>query len=260
MDCGALPQELAGSELFGHIKGAFTGAIADKKGCFELAHGGTLFLDEIGNLTYDNQIKLLRVLQERVVKRLGDAKSIAVDVRVIVATNENLKAAVDKGEFREDIYHRLNEFTIQLAPLRQRQEDTPTFAQYFLKLANEQLDKSIMGFEAEAMMILKAHYWHGNLRELGNVVKRAVLLCGDDKISSEHLPAEIALASAGAIHSSHEPEAIPTTLKEVAEQAEKRAIIEMLERTSGNKTKTAELLDVDRKTLYNKMKSYAIEA
>ncbi|MEQ9298631.1 MAG: sigma-54 dependent transcriptional regulator [Cyclobacteriaceae bacterium] len=260
VDCGALPHELAGSELFGHIKGAFTGAIADKKGCFELAHGGTLFLDEIGNLTYDNQIKLLRVLQERVVKRVGDAKPIAVDVRVIVATNENLKAAVEKGEFREDIYHRLSEFTIELSPLRKRQEDISIFAQYFLKLANEQLDKSILGFEKEAMMTLKSYYWHGNLRELGNVVKRAVLLCGDDKVNTEHLPQEIATTAVGSIHNMRESDGTPTTLKEVAEQAEKRAIIEVLERSAGNKTKTAELLDVDRKTLYNKMKAYGIEA
>lgn len=260
VDCGALPHELAGSELFGHIKGAFTGAIADKKGCFELAHGGTLFLDEIGNLTYDNQIKLLRVLQERVVKRVGDAKPIAVDVRVIVATNENLKAAVKQGDFREDIYHRLNEFNIELSPLRRRQEDISIFAQYFLKLANEQLDKSILGFEKGAMMTLKSYYWHGNLRELGNVVKRAVLLCGDDKVNTEHLPQEISTTAVSSIHNMSESDGTPTTLKEVAEQAEKRAIIEVLERSAGNKTKTAELLDVDRKTLYNKMKAYGIEA
>ncbi len=260
VDCGALPQDIAGSELFGHIKGAFTGAIADKKGCFELAHGGTLFLDEIGNLSYDNQVKLLRVLQERVVKRLGDAKPIEVDVRVIVASNENLRTAVEQGEFREDIYHRLSEFTIELSPLRKRQEDISIFAQYFLKLANEQLDKNILGFEKSAMMTLKSHYWHGNLRELSNVVKRAVLLCGDDNIKIEHLPQEIAMSDHGAIYYGGASDGTPTTLKEVAEQAEKKAIIEVLERTSGNKTKTAELLDVDRKTLYNKMKAYGIEA
>lgn len=261
LDCGALPHDLAGSELFGHIKGAFTGAIVDKKGCFEVAHGGTLFLDEIGNLTYDNQVKLLRVLQERVVKRLGDNKPIPVDVRVIVATNENLKEAIEKGEFREDIYHRLNEFMITLSPLRKRQEDIPVFAQYFLKVANDQLDKQVLGFGKEAMMTLKAHYWHGNLRELSNVVKRAVLLCEDDTIRLEHLPPELADHGAGAIHADTDLEqTAPTTLKAVAERAEKKAIIEMLGRTSGNKSKTAELLDVDRKTLYNKMKAYNIEA
>jgi two-component system response regulator HydG len=258
VDCGALPQELAGSELFGHVKGAFTGAVAEKKGCFELADGGTLFLDEIGNLSYENQVKLLRILQEREVKRIGDTKAFKVDVRVIVATNEDLRQAVQTGDFREDIYHRLNEFAITLNPLRKRRKDIPLFADHFLSLANEQLQKTVVGFEPDALSVLTMHQWHGNLREISNVVKRAVLLCNSEKIKVEHLPPEIRGDSAFLTSSGAASNKLPVTLKEVVEQAERIAIIEMLEHTAGNKSKTAQLLDVDRKTLYNKMKAYEI--
>lgn len=261
LDCGALPEELAASELFGHIKGSFTGAINDKEGCFERANGGTLFLDELGNLSYENQIKLLRVLQERYVRRVGGAKDIAVDVRVIVATNENLKSAVREGEFREDLYHRVNEFSIELAPLRDRGEDIALFAEQFLKQANQQLDKSVEGFEPAAQQILNRHHWHGNLRELGNVVKRAVLLCQGKKIDESCLPSEL-------VHPENEEHteiaidmngSIPSSLKAVVEQAEKTAILEVLKKTNNNKSKTAELLEVDRKTLYNKIAQYDID-
>ena len=151
IDCGALPHDLAGSELFGHVKGAFTGALTDKKGSFELANGGTIFLDEIGNLSYENQIKLLRVLQERKIKKVGGVQEIDVDLRIIVATNENLKHAVKEGTFREDIYHRLNEFSIELSPLRERKEDILHFANKFLSRANQQLDKNIQGFSDEVV-------------------------------------------------------------------------------------------------------------
>lgn len=261
VDCGALPKDLAGSELFGHVKGAFTGAVQDKQGCFELANGGTLFLDEIGNLTYENQIKLLRVLQERKVKRVGGTKEINVDVRVLVATNENLKNAVNEGEFREDIYHRLNEFKIELTPLRDRPDDIEKFAEYFLAQANEQLGKEISGFEPKALVQLKSYYWHGNLRELKNVVKRAVLLSTGSLVETMALPEEIQTPT------SSEPDfdisfngKIPSSLKKVAEAAERAAILEVLKRTNGNKSKTAELLGVDRKTLYNKLGAYNISA
>ena len=195
IDCGALPDELAGSELFGHVKGAFTGAVADKIGCFELANGGTLFMDELGNLSYDNQVKLLRVLQERVLKRTGGTKEISVDVRVIVATNENLQEAVQEGSFREDVYHRLNEFQIQLAPLRSRPDDVEVFATHFLQLANAQLEKGVLRFDSEVTHFLRSYFWHGNLRELQNVVKRSVLMCQGDEITTDCLPAEVTAPS-----------------------------------------------------------------
>lgn len=259
IDCGALPKELAGSELFGHMKGAFTGALADKKGSFELANGGTLFLDEIGNLSYENQIKLLRVLQERKIKRLGGIKDISIDVRIITAANNDLKEAVREGTFREDIYHRLNEFKIELSPLRERKADIMIFAEHFLRLANDQLDKSVEGFEDAVIEKFKDYYWHGNLRELQNVVKRAVLLTQKNKISIECLPAEIISpqyipSDLGAQESSGDI----TNLKSVSENAERNAIISVLEKTGYNKTKAAEVLKIDRKTLYNKLKAYEI--
>lgn len=260
VDCGALPKELAGSELFGHMKGAFTGAIGDKKGCFEAANGGTLFLDELGNLSYENQIKLLRVLQERRVKPIGSNKEIAINVRVIVATNENLKEAVSRDEFREDVYHRLNEFKIELSPLRERPDDIEVFAQYFLKEANEQLEKEVSGFDSKTMQVLRAYTWHGNLRELRNVVKRSVLLCQDNHIDVMVLPPEILSSEShgsGTMEVSFGGE-IPTDLKSVAEAAEKKAILTVLKHTNNNKSQTADLLKVDRKTLYNKLKAYDI--
>jgi len=261
VDCGALPKDLAGSELFGHVKGAFTGAVADKKGCFELAHGGTLFLDEIGNLSYENQIKLLRVLQEHVIKRVGGVKDISVDVRVIVATHENLRDAVKTGDFREDIFHRLNEFKIEIAPLRERREDIIVFSEYFLKSSNRELNKEIKGFEKSAFEKLQNYFWHGNLRELRNVIKRSVLLCQENKIKQIHLPSEITTPtfSENSSLSVSFNGGIPGSLKTVAEEAEKKAIIETLRFTNNNKSKTAELLEVDRKTLYNKLKSYNID-
>ena len=261
VDCGALPENLAGSELFGHQKGAFTGAIADKKGCFELANGGTLFLDEIGNLTYENQVKLLRVLQERKVKPLGASKEVDIDVRVVVATNDNLKQMVKDGKFREDIYHRLNEFKIEVPPLRERPDDIEVYAEHFLLAADRQLEKDVKGFTDEAMDKLKEYAWHGNLRELGNVVKRAVLLCQGDLIETIHLPQEIIMPEFSETESSLQVSfngEMPSDLKSVAEAAEKRAILEVLKRTKNNKSKTADLLKVDRKTLYNKLKAYGI--
>jgi two-component system, NtrC family, response regulator HydG len=260
IDCGALPKELAGSELFGHMKGAFTGALADKQGSFELADGGTLFLDEIGNLTYENQIKLLRVLQERKIKRLGGVKDIEIDVRVITATNEDLKESVRRGKFREDIYHRLNEFKIELSPIRERKSDIMVFAEHFLDLANNQLNKEINSFDEEVVDRFKNYYWHGNLRELQNVIKRAVLLCQKDVIHLECLPSEIIspdYISSGLSKNNETSEDI-TNLKSVSENAERNAIISVLEKTGFNKTKAAEVLNIDRKTLYNKLKAYEI--
>lgn len=260
IDCGALPKELAGSELFGHVKGAFTGAISDKKGCFQLADRGTLFLDEISNLTYENQVKLLRVLQEKVVRKIGDTRDIRIDVRIIVATNENLSDAVRAGDFREDIYHRLNEFNIDLAPLRERPDDIGLFAAHFLEKANMDLQKNILGFQSETLEIMKNYHWYGNLRELRNVVKRAVLLSQSAYITTDQLPEEILMPGQETKENLQITfnGLLPPSLRDVAEQAEKRAIIEVLRRTNNNKSKAAELLQVDRKTLYNKINAYNI--
>jgi two-component system response regulator HydG len=259
LDCGALPKDLAGSELFGHIKGAFTGAISDKKGCFEAADKGTLFLDEIGNLSYDNQVKLLRVLQERVVKPIGSTKTIPVDVRLLVATNEDLKTSVDDGSFREDIYHRLNEFKIDLSPLRERPGDIELFAKHFLQEASVQLDKNIESIPVNVLKKLVKYQWLGNLRELKNVIKRAVLLSSGSKIQPKAIPSEIMhpelSKASGELTSGH----TQLTLQQVSDLAEKKVIIETLRKTDYNKTRTAELLDIDRKTLYNKMSSFGID-
>lgn len=261
IDCGALPAELAGSELFGHVKGAFTGAVNNKEGSFEQANGGTLFLDEISNLSYENQTKMLRVLQERKIKRIGDVKDIPVDVRLIVASNEDLKTAVKMGDFREDIYHRINEFKIELASLRERTEDIIDYAVHFLRDANNQLDKNVKGFDEEVIKKFKSYTWPGNLRELNNVIKRAVLLCNNHKIDLLALPDDIKqpiVASNNDIEINFSG-GIPKNLKTVTKEAEKIAILEVLKRTNYNKTETAKLLGVDRKTLYNKMKSHDIE-
>lgn len=184
VDCGAIPKEIASSEFFGHVKGAFTGAIDDKKGHFLSANEGTLFLDEVGNLSYENQIQLLRALQERKIKPVGSSKEISVDIRIIAATNENLEKAVDNGDFRNDLYHRLNEFSIKMPQLSERREDIPIFAEYFLELANKQLDKQVLGFTPETMAVFQKYNWPGNLRELSNVIKRATLLTQGGYIQS----------------------------------------------------------------------------
>lgn len=257
VDCGSLPPELAGSELFGHKKGSFTGAINDKKGHFELANGGTLFLDEIGNLSYENQIKLLRALQERKIRRIGDEKDIDVDIRIIVATNENLKTAVDEGSFRSDIFYRLNEFSIHLPPLRERKDDMAIYAKHFLAIANRELNKNITGFSPEVMTKFREYFWPGNLRELKNVIKRATLFSTDNTIKASELPMEI-LHPQITQQDNIDPDDI-VDLKTASERAEKKAILNALIKTNYNKSKTAEILNVDRKTLYNKMNTLGIE-
>ncbi|MDE5612025.1 MAG: sigma-54 dependent transcriptional regulator [Odoribacter sp.] len=250
VDCGAIPKDLAASEFFGHVKGAFTGAVNDKTGYFVQASGGTIFLDEIGNLSYEVQVQLLRALEERKVKPVGSDKEIAFDVRIISATNENLKKAVAEGSFREDLYHRLNEFSLQALSLRNRREDIPVFANYFLAASNEELDKEVTGFEEEVMKIFREYAWPGNLREMRNVVKRATLLCQSDFISVEHIPVELA-------HSNIVPEETDLALRR--ERHEVDLIHEALAQCHNNKSEAARLLKIDRKTLYNKMKLYSIE-
>jgi two-component system response regulator HydG len=255
VDCGALSKELAGSELFGHVKGSFTDAINDKQGQFELSNGGTLFLDEIGNLPYETQLKLLRATQERRIRKIGGNKDIPVDVRIIVATNEDLSDAVKKGTFREDLYHRLNEFKIDVPPLRERHNDIRVFASHFLELANEELGKTVQNFSQDVVDLMHVYSWPGNIREMKNVIKRAVLLATDEQITLECLPAEI-------VSTSSEPETaypITTDLKVIAEQNERTVIISTLEKVHYNKSKAARMLNIDRKTLYNKLRQYGID-
>lgn len=260
VDCGALSQELAGSELFGHKKGAFTGAVVDKRGYFQLANGGTLFLDEIGNLSYENQIKLLRVLQERKVRMIGDEKDMDVDIRLIVATNENLKRKMLEGSFRQDIFFRLHEFSISLPTLRERREDIKVFTEYFLDLANRQLNKNVTGVEDEVYEKFLNYPWPGNLRELKNIVKRCALFAEKGKISVKDLPPEIVHPIIMQMEDSPMDDEEVTDLKTAADRAERSAILNALVKTNFNKSKTAELLRVDRKTLYNKMNSLGIES
>lgn len=258
IDCGALSRELAASELFGHIKGSFTGAIADKTGQFVFAEGGTLFLDEIGNLTYEIQIQLLRAIQERRIRKIGSNQDIEVDVRIIVATNEDLQVAVKKGNFREDLYHRLNEFAIMVPSLRERGEDIDIFAGHFMQLANAELNKDVQGFDAEVTEIFKRYSWPGNLRELRNVIRRAVLLTSGDHVKKETLPHEIIFEKRDTEQLPVSGGAQPSDLKSLAEKTERELIINTLIKVNYNKSKAAALLKIDRKTLYNKLKLYKI--
>lgn len=250
VDCGAIPRELASSEFFGHVKGSFTGAVNNKTGHFEAANGGTLFLDEIGNLNYELQVQLLRALQERKVKPVGSNEEINVNIRVIAATNEDLFDLVKKGEFREDLYHRLNEFSIKVPSLKDREEDLMIFANYFLDSANKELEKDITGFSEKTITAFKSYHWPGNLRELKNVVKRAVLLSEGEFISSACLPSEVLAAK-------DEPSQ-EQNFSLFKSKNEQELILDALEKTHGNKSKAARLLSIDRKTLYNKLKQYGI--
>lgn len=266
LDCGTLSRELAGSELFGHVKGSFTGAIQDKEGHFEMAEGGTLFLDEVGNLSLDVQATLLRVIQERKFKRVGGNKEIPADVRIIVASNENLQEAYKKGKFREDLYHRFNEFSIHLPPLRERQDDILPLANFFLKQSSEETEKNIKGFDKDVQDIFLAYNWPGNLRELRNVVRRAVLLTdNDENIGISSLPYEIAHYSftparekKSPIGLAHEDLLVEDKdlLKGAASKAEYETIMAVLQQVNFNKKKAAALLNIDRKTLYNKIKNF----
>ncbi|MAQ75724.1 MAG: sigma-54-dependent Fis family transcriptional regulator [Aquimarina sp.] len=248
VDCGAIPKEIASSEFFGHIKGSFTGAVNDKIGHFQAANGGTLFLDEIGNLSYELQVQLLRALQERRIKPVGSNKEIEVDIRVIAATNEDLSVAVKNEGFREDLYHRLNEFSIQVPPLRERVEDLMLFANHFLEQSNEELDKNVVGFSDEVLEVFKKYEWPGNLRELKNIVKRSVLLSQKDMISIDLLPTEVIRAK----------NIEKNTYSLFKNQNEQELILDALEKANGNKAKAARMLSIDRKTLYNKLKQYDI--
>ncbi len=248
VDCGVIPKELAASEFFGHVKGSFTGAISDKTGHFEAANGGTLFLDEIGNLSYDNQIQLLRALQERKIKKVGSSVEIPVDIRVIVATNEDLKEAVKSGNFREDLYHRLNEFSIMVPTLHQRKQDLLMYAEYFLEKANEQLNKNVIGFSPEVIRIFQNYSWPGNLRELQNIIRRGTLLTQGKLMEKEVIPREF-----------FEIENQSSEVVLTKSENEKDLIIKALNLCKGNKSEAAKMLDINRKTLYNKLKLYELD-
>jgi len=264
MDCGSLTKELAGSEFFGHEKGSFTGALNTKIGHFELANGGTLFLDEIANLSYDIQAALLRTVQERKVRRIGGTKEIDLDVRIIVATNENLQEAIRHGKFREDLYHRFNEFSINLPPLRDRGKDILLLAEHFLALANEELGRNVTSFSPEVVEALLNYRWQGNIRELKNVIRRAALLTEGEEVQTKALPLEIYInakpSAAEPAYSNNAATEAPVKevkhdLKNAAMEAEYETILRVLREVNFNKTKAAEILKIDRKTLYNKMKA-----
>ncbi|MEL5895071.1 sigma-54 dependent transcriptional regulator [Bacteroides sp. GD17] len=246
IDCGAIPKELAASEFFGHVKGAFTGALTDKTGAFVEANGGTIFLDEIGNLSYEVQIQLLRALQERQIRPVGSNKEISVDVRLVSATNENLEQAIEKGTFREDLYHRINEFTLRMPPLKDRHEDILLFANFFLDQANREMDKQVIGFDEKASRALQEYHWPGNLRQMKNMVRRATLLAQGKFITIDELS------------DLKEPAPAPIGMPLRNEEAEKHQILEALRQTNYNKSRAAQLLGIDRKTLYNKLKLYNI--
>jgi len=259
VDCGAIPKELANSELFGHIKGAFTGAINDKVGFFEQAKGGTLFLDEIGNLPYENQVKLLRALQEKVISRVGDNKDIKVDVRLIAATNVDSIKQLENNEFREDLYHRINGFKIDIPALRERGEDILEFVDFFINKANESFQKNVVGLDDVVRKLFLEYDWPGNIRELQNIINRAVLLSGNQFIRPEVLPQEITQLSGEQESGIPEIAGSMSDLKEATEVTEKEVIANALIKANYNKSKAAKMLNIDRKTLYNKIKQYEIE-
>ncbi|MBO7230686.1 MAG: sigma-54-dependent Fis family transcriptional regulator [Bacteroidaceae bacterium] len=247
IDCGSIPKELAASEFFGHVKGSFTGAINDKVGAFVEANGGTLFLDEVGNLGYDVQVQLLRALQERRIRPVGATTEIEVDVRIVCATNENLLDAIARGSFREDLYHRINEFTLRMPSLQERIDDIMLFANFFLDRANRELGRELIGFDAEATMLLQGYSWPGNLRQLKNVVNRATLLAQGNFITVADLDLPAMVGENANVQPLYDKD------------DEKKRIIDALKHTGNNKSKAAALLGIDRKTLYNKLKLYGVE-
>lgn len=272
VDCGSLSTELAPSELFGHKKGSFTSAIDDKNGFFWEANGGTLFLDEIGNLPYGVQTQMLRSLQEKKIRPIGISNDIDVDVRIITATNENLEQAIALGKFREDLYHRLNEFLIKVPALRECIEDISLYSQHFIDEANKELDKDVRYISSEVIARFKSYNWPGNLRELRNVIRRSVLFTTGDTITIDNLP------DLSDIYSEYSNNELQTSLFKTNSldsdfekikqsnhylynnpEDEKDRILKALHKSNGNKTRAAKLLNIDRKTLYNKIHLYKIK-
>lgn len=261
IDCGALSKELAGSELWGHEKGSFTGALSDRIGQFELADGGTIFLDEISNLSYEVQISLLRLVQERKLRRIGASKDKSIDVRILVASNEDLRKSVQEGRFREDLFFRFNEFSITVPPLRERKEDIEAFARHFLALANQELNKNFLDFDPEVIEVFKHYDWPGNLREMRNVIRRGLLLSNGNTVTLLGLPPELVYSQKFNFNESESDERhieskpkSSSSLKSAAVEAEAVLLRKILEEVKYNRTKAAEKLGIDRKTLFNKMK------
>ena len=257
VDCGSLSKELAGSELFGHARGSFTGALTDKMGQFELAHKGTIFLDEVGNLSYDVQVKLLRAIQERIVQPIGSNKEVKVDVRILTATNDDLAESVRKGEFREDLYHRLNEFKLRVPALKERGKDLYEFLDFFREEANRELQRNVKTFDREVLKLFEIYDWPGNLREMKNVVKRAVLLTPDETVTLSALPLEM-IENMRSMETKEKTAGV-YDLKALQEVQEREMILKTLQEVRYNKSKAARILNIDRKTLYLKMDKYGIQ-
>jgi DNA-binding NtrC family response regulator len=254
LNCSAIPETLLESELFGHERGAFTGATGARSGCFELAAGGTIFLDEIGEMPVDLQKKLLRVLEDRRVRRIGGRVEIEVDVRIISATNAQLEELLTRGAFREDLYYRLNVFSIDLPPLRERLGDVPLLAMHFLKQLAAENEKPVHGFTDDALERITAYDWPGNVRELRNAVERAVVVCQGHEIEDHHLPATLKPRPRPADPNG---DGVLVEAGTSLEDAERALILDTLERTGGNKTRAAGILGISAKTLHLKLKKYA---
>lgn len=258
VNCGAIPENLLESELFGHVRGAFTGAERDRAGLFEEASGGTLFLDEIGELPTSLQVKLLRALQDREIRRVGESVSRKVDTRIVAATARDLKKEVETGDFRSDLYYRLNVVNIHLPPLRHRTEEVPLLAQHFLERYNERLGTDVKGIESAAMNLLLAYAWPGNVRELENVVERAMVLSDSEKVTVEQLPETV--------RNREVPSGIPDSLPEDELSVKKRTaalekalIARALEVTGGNRTRASELLELSYRALLYKIRDYGLD-
>ncbi len=254
ISCGAIPRELLESELFGHVKGAFTGAIRDRIGRFELADGGTILLDEIDSLPPYLQVKLLRVLQQKVFERVGDTKTMRVDVRIIASTNRDLEEEIRKSNFREDLFYRLNVITIEVPPLRHRKEDIPLLVDHFMKMFNEKMRRQIKEVNKEAMKFLMDYDWPGNIRELENLLERSCVLAQGTAITLDHLPENFCARTSSQSSSSNGN----GSLKDVLREPEKKIIVEALEQVNWNRKRAAGLLNINRTTLYNKMRKHRL--
>ena len=254
INCSAIPETLIESEIFGHEKGAFTGALERRAGCFELAEEGTLLLDEIGEMPIGTQAKLLRVLEDRKLRRLGSKVETTVDVRVLAATNKIPEEAVARGELRNDLYYRLNVFNIHMPPLREHKEDIPELVQALINDMNAKHGREVKGVEDEVMRAFQAFNWPGNVRELRNTLERAIILCGGPLIETKHLPPGFGATKPRSVSS--DPNAIYLGVGTTVEEAERQLILKTLESTNNNKTRAAEILGISLKTLHNKLKEY----
>jgi two-component system response regulator AtoC len=256
VNCGAIPENLLESELFGHAKGAFTDAIRTKKGLFEEADGGTLFLDEIGELPGQLQVKLLRVLQDGEIRRIGESKPIQIDVRIVAATVKDLQKEVNEGRFREDLFYRLNVLPLHIPPLRERREDIPLLVHHFIRKYNQAMNKNVKDLDHRAMEILMSYKWFGNVRELENTIERAIVLSEKNNIESDNLPAEIQVYKQGS-----QAETLPDeeySIKKASKSLEINLIKKALKKTKGNHTHAARLLEISHRALLYKIKEYGI--